>query len=272
MNTDHAPFPPADSADVTAAADLIAERSGRARHDVLVVAGSGWSAAADLLGEARMAVPLGDVPGCVAPSVAGHGGQLRSLTVGRSAVLMALGRTHLYEGHPVDKVVHLIRVAHAAGCSTVIITNGCGAVDPTLTPGSPVLLSDHLNLTGTSPLVGPVFVDLTETYSQRLRDLALGIDPTLRQGVYAQFRGPQYETPAEVRMARVLGADLVGMSTVLEAIEARRLGLDVLGISLVTNLAAGVSPTPLHHEEVIAAGRAAAPRLGTMLHAILGSL
>src|SRR5699024_1067635 len=138
--------------------------------------------------------------------------------------------------------------------------------------GTPVLISDHLNLTATSPIEGANFVDLTDLYSPRLRDLAREVDPSLDEGVYAQFRGPHYETPAEVRMAGVLGADLVGMSTSLEAVAAREAGLEVLGVSLVTNLAAGISETPLAHEEVVAAGRDAAERCGTLLAGIVGRI
>ncbi len=151
------------------------------------------------------------------------------------------------------------------GPRSLVLTNGCGGLNPDWPPGTAVLLRDHLNLTGATPLVGATFIDLTEAYSRRLRDLARTVDPALPEGVYAQFHGPQFETPAEVRMAGILGADLVGMSTALETIAARQVGLEVLGISLVTNLAAGISPTPLHHEEVLEAGAEAAPRLRSLL-------
>jgi purine-nucleoside phosphorylase len=146
-----------------------------------------------------------------------------------------------------------------------VLTNGCGGLNEAWTPGTPVLIKDHLNLTGRSPIVGANFVDLTDLYSSRLRALCKEVDETLDEGVYAQFPGPHYETPAEVRMAGVLGADLVGMSTTLEAIAAREAGMEVLGISLVTNLAAGISDQPLDHQEVIEAGRAAAERMGSLL-------
>jgi len=171
----------------------------------------------------------------------------------------------------VRAVVHGVRTAAAAGCTRVVITNGCGGLDPAWSPGTPVLISDHLNLTATSPLEGATFVDLTDLYSSRLRDIARDVEPWLPEGVYAQFPGPHYETPAEVRMARALGADLVGMSTTLEAIAARAAGMEVLGISLVTNLAAGVTAAPsqdaqpLDHTEVLAAGAAAGPRIGALL-------
>jgi purine-nucleoside phosphorylase len=254
-----------------AAADITAH-TGIDHFDAYVTLGSGWSEAARLLGEPVATVPFSSVHGFASPQVGGHAGNLLVVRAGANRALVAMGRTHLYEGRGVDAVVHGVRTAAALGVRTVVLTNGCGGVDASMHPGEPVLISDHLNLTGTSPLTGPVFVDLTEAYSSRLRAVARAVDPSLREGVYAQFRGPQYETPAEVRMARALGADLVGMSTALEAICARSLGLEVLGVSLVTNLAAGVSPTPLDHHEVLAAGAQAAPRLGALLAAVLRQL
>lgn len=166
-------------------------------------------------------------------------------------------------------VAHGVRTAVAAGCKTVVLTNGCGGLREGMRPGQPVLISDHLNLTGISPIVGPHFVDLTDLYSPRLRALCKEIDPELEEGVYAMFPGPHYETPAEINMVRVLGGDLVGMSTVLEAIAAREAGAEVLGISLVTNLAAGLSGQPLNHEEVIQAGRDSAKQMGSLLARVL---
>ena len=157
-------------------------------------------------------------------------------------------------------------------CRTIVLTNGCGGLEPSWTPGTPVLISDHINLTGRSPLVGATFVDLTDLYSSRLRAMCREVDPSLDEGVYVQFPGPHYETPAEVRMAGILGGDLVGMSTTLEAIAAREAGLEVLGISLVTNLAAGISDQPLDHAEVLEAGRAAASRMGELLGKIVPRL
>ncbi|CAM5596234.1 Purine nucleoside phosphorylase OS=Streptomyces tendae OX=1932 GN=GUR47_16200 PE=3 SV=1 [Streptomyces tendae] len=160
----------------------------------------------------------------------------------------------------------------SAGAKTIILTNGCGGLREGMRPGQPVLISDDINLTATSPIVGANFVDLTDLYSPRLRALCKEVDDTLEEGVYAQFPGPHYETPAEIRMARVIGADLVGMSTVLEAIAAREAGAEVLGISLVTNLAAGMTGEPLNHEEVLQAGRDSAARMGTLLTRVLGRL
>jgi purine-nucleoside phosphorylase len=199
---------------------------------------------------------------------------MRSVAIGdtgRRALVFGT-RTHFYEGRGVRSVVHGVRTAKAAGCRTIVLTNGCGGLNPAWAPGTPVLIRDHINLTAHSPIEGANFVDLTDVYSPRLRRLAREIDPDLDEGVYVQFRGPHYETPAEVRMAKVIGGDLVGMSTSLEAIAARQSGLDVLGISLVTNLAAGISETPLDHAEVLEAGRAAAERCGRLLAAVVGRI
>jgi purine-nucleoside phosphorylase len=250
------------------AAAVLAERTGFARHDVAVVLGSGWRPAADALGRADAEVPVTALPGFLPPSVEGHAGVIRSISVGSRRVLAFLGRTHLYEGRGVEPVVHGVRMAAAAGCRVIVLTNACGALRPDLSVGDPVLIRDHLNLTGRSPLVGPRFVDLSEAYSPRLRALVREADPGISEGVYAMFPGPQYETPAEVRMANILGADLVGMSTVLETIAARAEGCVVLGISLVTNLAAGLGQ-PLDHEEVLATGRASAGRMGALLARVL---
>jgi purine-nucleoside phosphorylase len=250
-----------------AAADRLAGLTGASRHDVALVLGSGWAPAADLLGPTLAMVALTDLPGFAAPAVAGHSGTVRSMRIGdgRGRALVLGTRTHLYEGRGVRAVVHGVRTAAAAGCRTIVLTNGCGGLNPSWAPGTPVLISDHINLTGASPLEGAAFVDLTDLYSSRLRTLCRQVDPGLAEGVYVQFRGPQYETPAEVRMAAILGGSLVGMSTALEAIAAREAGMEVLGMSLVTNHAAGISATPLDHAEVIAVGRAAAERGGALL-------
>ncbi|MFX4272391.1 purine-nucleoside phosphorylase [Propionibacteriaceae bacterium Y1685] len=256
-----------------AAAAAIQERFGIDGLDVSFVLGSGWSAAADDLGTEIGRCELADLPGFSAPVVAGHGGALRVVrTANDKVAAIFTGRTHFYEGRGVEAVVHGVRTAAAAGAGVLVLTNGCGGLNPDWSPGTPVLISDHLNLTGASPLAGATFIDLTEAYAVRLRELARTVSADLPEGVYAQFRGPQYETPAEVQMAKVMGADLVGMSTTLETIAAREAGMEVLGISLVTNLAAGISPTPLHHEEVIEAGKAAAPRLRELLSGLAGVL
>ena len=241
-------------------------------HDVAVVMGSGWAPAADAFGDAAGSVAIGDLPGFAPPAVAGHAGRIRSVRAGEKNLLVFLGRTHLYEGHGVRAVVHGVRTAAAAGCSTVVLTNGCGGLDERWSPGTPVLISDHINLTSTSPIEGANFVDLTDLYSSRLRALCQEVDPTLDEGVYVQFPGPHYETPAEIAMVKAIGGTLVGMSTVLEAIAARAAGLEVFGLSLVTNLAAGITGEPLDHTEVLAAGQAAATRMGGLLAAVVGAL
>ncbi len=254
-----------------AAAAVIAARSGVPDHDVALVLGSGWGETAELLGPTAATLDNGEVPGFRPAAVAGHAGSIRSVELRDSSrrALVFGTRTHLYEGHGVRAVVHALRTAAAAGCRAIVLTNGCGGLDPARPPGTPVLIRDHINLTAQSPIEGPTFVDLTDLYSPRLRRLAREVDPTLDEGVYVQFRGPQYETPAEVAMARVLGGDLVGMSTTLEAIAARAAGLELLGMSLVTNLAAGIGGQPLSHAEVLDAGRAAAARCSGLLAQIV---
>ncbi|MGN6404670.1 purine-nucleoside phosphorylase [Sinomonas sp.] len=256
-----------------AAADHIAQATGVPSHDIALVLGSGWGAAADLIGEVVATLPAGDVPGFSAPAVVGHVGTVRSIRTPDGKHALVLGaRTHYYEGKGVRAVVHGVRTAAAAGCRVLVLTNGCGGLNPDWQPGTPVLIRDHINLTAISPLEGATFVDLTDLYSPRLRNLAREVDPSLGEGVYAQFPGPHYETPAEVQYAKRIGSDLIGMSTALEAIAARHAGLEVFGISLVTNLAAGISPTPLSHEEVLEAGRAAGPRISRLLADIVAKI
>jgi purine-nucleoside phosphorylase len=260
---------PADTADPSALAAAAAERlatlTGVAKHDVAIVLGSGWTPAADALGEPTAEIEVTELPGFLAPAVSGHAGRIRSVSVAGQNVLVFLGRTHLYEGRGVEPVVHGVRVAAAAGAATIVLTNACGGLRPGMKVGDPVLIRDHINLTARSPLVGPRFVDLTDLYAKRLRAIVTEIDPSITDGVYAAFPGPHYETPAEISMVGKLGADLVGMSTALEAIAAHAEGCEVLGISLVTNLAAGLSGEPLNHLEVLEAGRAAAARMGALL-------
>ncbi len=272
------PLPDPYAAARASAAALAAE-TGIARHDLAIVLGSGWFPVADEIGKAEAEVPMGAL-GFPEPKVAGHAGTVRSVRSGDRRVLVLAGRVHLYEGHAPAAVVHGVRTAAAAGCRVVVLTNAAGAVNPAYAVGQPVLVRDHLNLTATSPLEGPPpppgyrlpFVDLTDLYSERLRAILRAEDPSLEEGVYAGLRGPHYETPAEIAMLTANGADLVGMSTVLEAIAARHLGLEVLGLSLVTNAAAGRTGTPLDHAEVVAEGKAAAGRVGRLLAAVVPSL
>lgn len=254
-----------------AAAALLA-RIGADAVDVAVVLGSGWAPAAAELGEPSAVVPMAELPGFTPPSAAGHGGQVLALTVGDKRVLVLLGRIHAYEGHDLRHVVHPVRTACAAGARSVVLTNAAGGLREDHAVGQPVLISDHLNLTARSPLVGAQFVDLVDAYSPRLRALARDVDPSLAEGVYAGLPGPHYETPAEIRMLRTLGADLVGMSTVHETIAARAAGAEVLGVSLVTNLAAGMTGEPLNHAEVLEAGRQSATRMGSLLSEVLARL
>lgn len=257
---------------VAAAQELLSRFSVPA-IDIAVVLGSGWAGASAGLGETIGECELAELPGFAKPVVAGHGGTLRLIRTANGKVAALFnGRTHFYEGRGTGPVVHGVRTAAAAGASVVVLTNGCGGLNPEWGAGTPVLIRDHINLTGATPLEGATFIDLTEAYSPRLRALAHEVEPDLHEGVYVQFRGPQYETPAEVRMAKIMGGDLVGMSTTLETIAAREAGLEVLGISLVTNLGAGISPTPLEHAEVIAAGKAAEPRLRALLSGLFDRL
>ncbi len=253
------------------AAAEIAERTGVERHDIALTLGSGWAKAADLIGETTATIPASEITGFSKPALEGHVGTLRSVLLPSGKRALVIGaRTHYYEGHGVRRVVHSVRTAAATGAATMILTNGAGGIRESWTPGTPVLISDHINLTADSPLEGATFIDLTDLYSSRLRDLARTVDASLDEGVYCQFRGPHYETPAEVQMAKTIGGHIVGMSTALEAIAARQAGMEILGMSLITNLAAGIQKTPLSHEEVIEAGREAETRISALLAKIVG--
>lgn len=282
------------------AAATLRELTGVEHYEVAVVLGSGWDAVADRLGRAQHELPQASLPGFVPIGAPGHRGTLRSLVVADRPVLLQLGRPHGYEGHRPTDCVHPIRTAIAAGCRVVVLTNGVGTIRRDLDVGEPVLVRDHLNLTGRSPLTGlsagleeerttteggraggprptiavpSPYVDLSDAYSPRLRDLARRIEGGVSaEGVYAGFAGPQFETPAEVEMARRLGADLVGMSLVWETIAARHLGAEVLAISLVTNRAAGTAPGRIDPAEVSRAGNEAAGRLADLLQRLLGQV
>ena len=266
--------PQVDPKDVAKdAATRLAELTGVARHDIALTLGSGWAKAADLLGDTVATIDAVELPGFSAPAVVGHLPTIRSIRLPNGKHALVLGsRTHLYEGHGVRRVVHSVRTAAAAGCSTIVLTNGAGGINKSWANGTPVLISDHINLTATSPIEGANFVDLTDLYARELREIARSVDPSLDEGIYVQFRGPHYESPAEVQMARIIGGSLVGMSTGLEAIAAREAGMRVLGLSLMTNLAAGISDEPLSHTEVLAAGKAAEDRIGPLLAKIVAKL
>lgn len=255
------------------AAAQLADATGVASHDIALTLGSGWAKAADLLGETVATVPATDIVGFSKPALTGHVGTLRSILLpGGKHALVIGARTHYYEGHGVRRVVHSVRTAAAAGAKIMVLTNGAGGIREHWAPGTPVLISDHLNLTADSPLEGATFVDLTDLYAARLRDIARAVEPGLDEGVYTQFRGPHYETPAEVQMVKAVGGHLVGMSTALEAIAAREAGMEVLGFSLVTNLAAGISPDPLDHAEVLQAGADAEPVISDLLARVVAAL
>jgi purine-nucleoside phosphorylase len=244
---------------------------------VAVVLGSGLSDLGRSLTGAQP-IPYSAIEGMPTTGIAGHEGSLYAGPIEGVDALVFAGRVHLYEGYASAVVTSPVRLAIDAGCEMIVLTNAAGGINPLLEIGAPCLISDHLNLTGQNPLTGPHdgrgprFLDLTELYDRSLRATALEMDPGLEEGVYAGLSGPTYETPAEVRMLAGMGADLVGMSTVHEAIVARYLGARVLGISVVTNLAAGISQTPLAHEDVAEAGRRAASRLESLLRGVCTGL
>lgn len=266
--------PAAHPRDIAAqAAAQIAEATGVAHHDIALTLGSGWAKAADLVGELVAEIPATDIIGFSKPAVEGHVGTIRSLrTPGGKNVLIIGARTHFYEDHGVRRVVHSVRTAAATGAKIMVLTNGAGGLKETWQPGTPVLISDHINLTASSPLEGATFIDLTDLYSARLREVARSVKADLDDGIYAQFRGPHYETPAEVQMVKHMGGHIVGMSTALEAIAAREAGMEVLGFSLITNLAAGISPNPLSHQEVMESGKAAEPVISQLLASVVDAL
>lgn len=242
-----------------------------------LILGSGLSDLVDQLlpGDRPVVVPYGEIEGFGAPSVVGHRGALYA----GSGVVVLAGRFHFYEGRPMDDVVLPVATLCALGAKTVIVTNAAGGINRRYEPGDLVLITDHLNLMGTNPLIGPHdpaggvrFPDMTEPYSAGLREQARRIDPDLKDGVYAALTGPSYETPAEIRMLAAMSADLVGMSTVPEVIVARSLGAAVLGISTVTNLAAGLSGKNLDHSEVVEVGKSIQGRMATLLSTLIGEL
>ncbi len=264
------------------AADAITTRSSGRRHRVAAVLGSGLSSYAEHLPNA-IAIPYEEIPGFPMPGVQGHAGTAYSVELEGVPILILAGRAHFYEGHGLEQVVFAVRASIAAGAATILLTNASGACGDGLQPGDLVLLRDHLNLTGQNPLFGPNddrlgarFPDLTNAYDPNLRaiaqEVARRVEIDLREGVYAWFTGPTYETPAEVQMAKRMGADMVGMSTVPETIAARHMGARVIAISLVTNLAAGISGGPLSHEEVQETAEAARDRFTRLVDLLLPQL
>ncbi len=245
--------------------------TGAARHDVLVVLGTGLFSAAELLGAQGPPIDLTSLPWFTRFSGPGHRLEAWSVELEGKRTLVVAGRLHLYEGKSPAEVVHPVRTAIAAGVEVVVLTDSAGAVDPALSPGEVVVIRDHLNMTGTSPLSGVALegtagsrhTDMTDAWSLHLRKLALAVAP-LREGVYAQMPGPQLETPAEIRMLATLGADLVGMSTVPEAVAARHLGAEVLGLAVVTNTASRRAPRPLDVDEVLRVAASSVPTVAAV--------
>lgn len=268
---------------VTAAARAVADSLDGQGAEIAVVLGSGLAGVADLV-ESPRAAPYASLPGFPETTVTGHPGRIVVGTSGTRKVLLLAGRVHGYEGYAPAEVSFGVRVAAALGVHTLITTNASGGVDASLKPGEIVAISDQLNLTGLSPLTGPNderfgprFPDMTEAYAEPLRAIAQTaadacFGKPLREAVYAGVSGPQYETPAEIRMLRALGAGLVGMSTVHEVIAARHAGLKVLGLSLVANHAAGVTGEPLRHDDVTRAAAAGASAMAKLVGAIIASL
>ena len=228
--------------------------------------GSGWAPAADAFGAPHGSVAIGELPGFAAPTAVGHGGEVRSVLVGNARVLLFLGRTHLYEGHGPGQVAHAVRTAAAAGARTAVLTNANGSFRPEWGTGTGVLVADHLNLSGSTPLEGPRFLDMTTAYSSRLRAVAREAEPDLVEGTYVMLRGPHYETAAEAAALGRLGADVVGMSTVLETIAARELGLDVLALSVVTVVEA--TGQQIDPDQVVAQSEQAATGYGQVLRRV----
>jgi purine-nucleoside phosphorylase len=253
--------------------DAVPDRLRGWNADVAIVLGSGLNALVSAA-DSQNSVSYSEFPELAKPSVPGHAGRFVLGKVGGARVIFAQGRVHLYEGHAASQVTAGIRILAAAGIKRVILTNAAGVANKSFSPGTWMMIGDQINLTGTTPLLGSAqFVDLTQIYSKKWRAefarAAKAENITLYEGVYAGLLGPQYETPAEVRMLRSLGADAIGMSTVLEAIQARALGLEVAGFSCLTNWAAGIGDTPLSHEEVLETGRNSADMFARLLNAAL---
>ncbi|CAM3629814.1 purine-nucleoside phosphorylase [Nocardiopsis rhodophaea] len=260
----------ADAKELAAqAAEELKARSGADGYDAVVVLGSGWADASDYLGTPDIDLDVMDLPGFAAPTAAGHSTKVRSMWVGAKRVAVFLGRVHLYEGFDAMQVAHAVRTGVSAGADTVVLTGSAGSLRADFAVGQPIVVRDHINLTATSPLAGPDFVDLSNAYSERLRELARTSDATLAEGVYATVPGPQFQTPAELGMLRASGADLVGQSIALETIAAVEMGAEVLALAMVSNDAMGGVYEPFDQERALEAVRHRSPRLGELLNTIL---
>ncbi len=235
-----------------------------------VILGSGLGSFADRL-ENRVETPYSDIPGWPVSTAKGHAGKLVTGRIGNTDVIVAAGRAHLYEGYTAQQVTYPIRELARRGVTSLVITNAAGGINLNYKPGDLVLISDHINLMGVNPLRGPEFIDMTEAYSREYREIAKQAG-VLKEGVYAALPGPSYETPAEIRYLRTIGADLVGMSTVPEVIAANHLGIKVLAISCVTNMAAGILPQKLSHSEVMETGDRVKDTLAALLRAVIPRL
>lgn len=276
------PIPPVEQpARIAALVAAVRARSGLV-PEVGIVLGSGLGGLADELSDA-VAIPFAELPGWPAATAPGHAGRLLSGTLAGRPVVMLQGRFHMYEGNDPGLVIQPVLLFKALGARIVVLTNAAGGLDPTFGPGTLMVMSDHINLTGRSPLIGPNadelgerFPDLVDAWSPRLRIALHAAAQTegihLEEGIYVGLTGPNYETPAEVRWLAGLGAHAVGMSTVLECIAARWVGLEVCGVSLVTNAGAGYTGEPLTHEEVIESGKEAGPRLARVIRRFVADL
>jgi purine-nucleoside phosphorylase len=265
-----------------AVASIRTRLPGSAAPDVAVVLGSGLGDFAKRLSDA-VTIPYGDLPNWPASKVIGHEGKLVIGTLNGKRVAALAGRAHFYEGHDLRTVSFAARAIGRLGVKVLILTNAAGGINVALTPGTLMVMDDHINLLGSNPLVGPNedafgvrFPDMSEVYSKRLRaladDVARDQGLTIGHGVYVAVHGPSYETPAEIRFLRAIGADAVGMSTIPEAIVARHMGLEVLGISCISNAAAGVLPQPLNHDEVMDVARRVQGAFAALLEGIIGRL
>ncbi|WP_017608162.1 purine-nucleoside phosphorylase [Nocardiopsis xinjiangensis] len=254
------------------AAHELLSHAGADSFDAMVVLGSGWAGAVDALGTPDIELDVTELPGFHAPTAEGHTSVVRSMWVGEKRVAVFMGRIHLYEGYDAMDVAHAVRTGIAAGAGTVVLTGSAGSLRADIAPGQPVVVRDHINLTGRSPLVGATFVDLSRAYSERLREVAREVDPSLAEGVYASAVGPQFQTPAELNVLRQAGADVVGRSISLETIAAAGAGADVLALAMVSNDAMSALFQPFEAEHALEVVAQRAHRLGELLNRVISRI